>query len=45
LVAAVIASAVIPTLIANAYFLPRHLLRVEEVEVIAPAPSVGAKKG
>jgi Kef-type K+ transport system membrane component KefB len=38
LVAAVIASAVIPTLIANAYFLPRHLLRVEEVGVVAPAP-------
>ena len=32
LVAAVIASAVIPTLVANAYFMPRHLLRVQEVE-------------
>ena len=30
LVAAVIGSAVIPTLIANAFFLPRHLLRKEE---------------
>ncbi|HET7364444.1 MAG TPA: cation:proton antiporter [Burkholderiales bacterium] len=32
LVAAVIASAVIPTLVANAYFMPRHLLRTEEVK-------------
>ena len=30
LVATVIASAVIPTVIANAYFLPRHLLPNEE---------------
>lgn len=30
LVAAVVASAVVPTLIANAFFLPRHLLRGEE---------------
>ena len=30
LVAAVIGSAVIPTLIANAFFLPRHLLSQEE---------------
>jgi glutathione-regulated potassium-efflux system ancillary protein KefC len=44
LVAGVIASAVIPTLIANAYFMPRHLLRAEEVEVVEPAPGVGAKK-
>jgi hypothetical protein len=27
LVAAVVASAVVPTLIANAFFLPRHLLK------------------
>jgi Kef-type K+ transport system membrane component KefB len=32
LVAAVIASAVVPTVVANAYFMPRHLLRVQEVE-------------
>ena len=32
LVAAVIASAVIPTLVANAWFMPRHLLKVEELE-------------
>jgi Kef-type K+ transport system membrane component KefB len=31
LVAAVIASAVVPTLIANAWFMPRHLLKIEEV--------------
>lgn len=37
LVAAVIASAVIPTLIANAWFMPRHLLRVEEVDENVPA--------
>ena len=30
LVAAVIGSAVIPTLIANAWFMPRHLLKLEE---------------
>jgi len=34
-VAAVIGSAVVPTLIANAFFLPRHLLRREPAE---PAP-------
>jgi Kef-type K+ transport system membrane component KefB len=45
LVAAVIASAVVPTLIANAYFMPRHLLRVEEVDPVAPAPGGGAKGG
>jgi glutathione-regulated potassium-efflux system ancillary protein KefC len=32
LVAAVIASAVVPTLIANAWFMPRHLLPVEQAE-------------
>ncbi|TAN54582.1 MAG: cation:proton antiporter [Betaproteobacteria bacterium] len=37
LVAAVIASAVVPTLIANAWFMPRHLLRVEKVDESAPA--------
>ena len=42
LVAAVIASAVIPTLIANAWFMPRHLLRVEEVDVSVPASNTGA---
>jgi hypothetical protein len=45
LVAAVIASAVVPTLIANAYFMPRHLLRVEEVDSVAPAPGGDAKRG
>jgi Kef-type K+ transport system membrane component KefB len=39
LVAAVIASAVVPTLIANAWFMPRHLLKVEELDAAAaPAP-------
>jgi glutathione-regulated potassium-efflux system ancillary protein KefC len=32
LVAAVIASAVVPTLVANAYFIPRHLLSTQEVK-------------
>ncbi len=39
LVAVVIASAVVPTLIANAYFLPRHLLRgTPAEELVASAP-------
>ena len=52
LVAAVIASAVIPTVIANAFFMPRHLLKhatgtaaqTAEHEG-ATAPIVGAKRG
>jgi glutathione-regulated potassium-efflux system ancillary protein KefC len=45
LVAAVIASAVVPTLIANAWFMPRHLLKVEELDTAAaPAPG-GTVKG
>ena len=36
LVAAVIGSAVVPTLIANAFFLPRHLLKSTATDVIAP---------
>ena len=44
LVAAVIASAVVPTLIANAYFMPRHLLKIEEVETIGAAAGSGAKR-
>jgi hypothetical protein len=40
LVAAVIGSAVVPTLIANAFFLPRHLLRKSEVtETTMPPPT------
>ena len=52
LVAAVIASAVIPTVIANAFFMPRHLLKdvtgtgVQTAEYEgATAPIVGAKRG
>ena len=42
LVAAVIASAVIPTLVANAWFMPRHLLRTEEVDAVnVPAKAEG----
>jgi glutathione-regulated potassium-efflux system ancillary protein KefC len=37
LVAAVVGSAVVPTLIANAFFLPRHLLR-EAAEGTADSP-------
>jgi hypothetical protein len=47
LVAAVIASAVVPTLIANAWFLPRHLLPPKEVgrtEGVEPA-GAPAKEG
>jgi len=44
LVAAVIASAVVPTLIANAWFMPRHLLKVEELDAAAaPAPGGNVK--
>lgn len=39
LVAAVIASAVIPTLIANAFYLPHHLLPKSASAAIEPAPS------
>ena len=46
LVAAVIASAVLPTLVANAWFMPRHLLKVEELEAAAaPAPGGNVKGG
>ena len=40
LVATVIGSAVIPTLIANAFYLPRHLLRGTAAEELEPAESV-----
>lgn len=39
LVAAVIGSAVIPTLIANAFFLPRHLLPAEADDVASERPA------
>jgi hypothetical protein len=40
LVAAVIASAVVPTLVANAWFMPRHLLAGEPSDAAAkPSPS------
>ena len=52
LVAAVIASAVVPTVIANAFFMPRHLLKHETGTAAqtaehegATAPTVGAKRG
>jgi glutathione-regulated potassium-efflux system ancillary protein KefC len=38
LIAAVVASAVVPTLIANAFFLPRHLLPVEAQSAATAAP-------
>ena len=41
-VAGVVASAVVPTLIANAFFLPHHLLPLEERE---PAPDPRAAAG
>jgi Kef-type K+ transport system membrane component KefB len=43
LIAAVIGSAVIPTLVANAFFLPRYLLPKESVS--APQPSVRVTAG
>jgi Kef-type K+ transport system membrane component KefB len=52
LVAAVIASAVVPTVIANAFFMPRHLLKDMQATVAqaaenegVTAPVVGAKRG
>ena len=42
LVAAVIASAVIPTVIANAFYLPRHLLPAQKVEPRERAGTVAA---
>jgi glutathione-regulated potassium-efflux system ancillary protein KefC len=38
LIAAVIGSAIVPTLIANAFFLPRHLMANAEVEATHPEP-------
>ncbi len=43
LVAAVIGSAVVPTLIANAFFMPRHLLRTEP-EARPEQPAAAARK-
>jgi Kef-type K+ transport system membrane component KefB len=45
LVAAVIGSAVVPTLIANAFFLPRHLLPRESAADTAAAPASPPGKG
>src|SRR5579862_4080150 len=41
LIAAVIGSAIVPTLIANAFFLPRHLIRSAEPEVAAQRAGSG----
>jgi len=43
LIAAVVASAVVPTLIANAFFMPRHLL--PQAEPSPPQPEVAAVTG
>jgi hypothetical protein len=43
LVAAVIASAVVPTLIANAWFMPRHLLPMAEKEAAPGAEAMASK--
>ncbi len=40
LIAAVIGSAIVPTLIANAFFLPRHLLQSGAAEAQSTAPAV-----
>jgi Kef-type K+ transport system membrane component KefB len=42
LIAAVIGSAIVPTLIANAFFLPRHLLARHSQPETDEAPPVGA---
>ena len=42
LVAAVVASAVVPTLIANAWFMPRHLLPADKRAEAVPAATGGA---
>ena len=39
LIAAVIGSAIVPTLIANAFFLPRHLLQSGAAEALTAAPA------
>jgi Kef-type K+ transport system membrane component KefB len=45
LVAAVIASAVVPTLIANAWFMPRHLLKAESLDAaMVPVPGENPKR-
>ena len=45
LVAAVIASAVVPTLIANAWFLPHHLVRrADESREAEPTRAAGTKR-
>lgn len=45
LVAAVVASAVVPTLIANAWFMPHHLLPAENVDEPVADTVGGAKRG
>jgi Kef-type K+ transport system membrane component KefB len=45
LVAAVVGSAVIPTLIANAWFMPRHLIKDSESASATPAAAESAKRG
>ena len=45
LVAAVIGSAVVPTLIANAFYLPRHLLRKPPPDSQQPAAAVSSTAG
>jgi len=45
LVAAVIASAVVPTLIANAWFMPRHLLKAASLDTaMVPVPGENPKR-
>ncbi len=45
LVAAVIASAVMPTLIANAFYLPRHLLPTGIEDETSPATTQASREG
>ena len=43
LIAAVIGSAIVPTLIANAFFLPHHLVRSAESEPVHPQAATKAR--
>jgi glutathione-regulated potassium-efflux system ancillary protein KefC len=45
LIAAVIGSAIVPTLIANAFFLPHHLIRPAEPEAFRSEPARIGKPG
>jgi Kef-type K+ transport system membrane component KefB len=43
LIAAVVGSAIVPTLIANAFFLPRHLLQNADVQAHSAEPAAAMR--